>query len=126
MTRKRIRQLVAETQRRMLCEHWNVTLVFDAPRNGGTAEAATAWAFQFDQADLILFNGWKAWDEDKARHVLTHEFGHLLMRDLQVAIRDQQEFMDEDAWDQFWARFNHEQEGLVDRYATIICNGRKP
>lgn len=111
-------QLVASLQERMLLPHWRVEILFDCEKVDGS-DARIRWSFQYDEAVLELCVGWRAWSEGKARRILAHEFGHLLARDLQVAVLDQEDPLG-DGWDQFFRRYTHELEGLIERFAAIV------
>lgn len=103
----------------MLLPHWRIEVLFDVDPPEPGVNAQIRWAFQYDQAVLEVCAGWRSWSGGKVRRIIAHEFGHLIARDLQVAVLDQEDVLG-DGWDQFFRRYTHEIEGVVERYATII------
>jgi hypothetical protein len=112
--------MLDEMQERFGLGGWHIEIDFDHPLKGGTEAQITRPAY-YDTGRLQLARKWAQWDEAKLRHLLAHELGHLLTRDLEEAVMDLKDFFTaQSTWQMFHKRYLQEIEGVVDRYASVI------
>ena len=103
----------------MLLDHWRVEVSWLTAASEG-ADATTWRSDGYDEALLFFAPGWRKFSAGRMRHLIVHELGHLIVRDLDRAVESLKDEIPGEAWNLHYERYLHEVEGIVDRYATIL------
>jgi hypothetical protein len=117
-----VERLLAEWQRRLGLERWQIVVDWDEPTDEAEALAEIEAESPYDYARLRLSPDWSHWDRRWLNLTLVHELCHLLVRELWPAVESVEEFVPVPAWRVFRARFEHVEEQLVDRLATLYVD----
>ena len=119
MTKREIERLVSDWQKRLKLEHWSIKVDWSrSPRED--AYATTHRRIKYDIAEIYFDSEYRTWSKDFAEQLVVHELLHLTTRDLDQVIGDLEDLLRLESFKLVEKRYDHEIEGVVDRFATIV------
>jgi hypothetical protein len=121
-TAKEVERVLAEWQRRLGLDRWDIEVAWTEPLNAEEAFAEIEAQNPYDVAVLRLSRAWPEWDRRLLNATIAHELCHLLIRDLWLAAESVESFAPAEAWRVFKSRWEHHEEQSVDRLARMLVD----
>ena len=119
-----IEEIVAAWQARLGLSHWKITVDWQNPAPPGDDGSETLADINrtsvYEYATIRVGPSWETWDRRWANLTLVHELCHMLVCEVWPAVEPVEEFVPAAAWSMVKARFDHVEEQLVDRLASML------
>ena len=119
---KEVEQILAEWQRRLGLDRWEIEVAWTEPVDEEDSLAEIEPHNPYEVAVLRLCCSWSGWDRRTLNTIIAHELCHLVIRDLWLAAESVESFAPAEAWRVFKARWDHHEEQAVDRLARMLVN----
>ena len=119
MTKRRLRAIVNEWQRRLRLQNWEITLHW-----GGLTDdyALIKVSADYENANLRFRQDFPGWTEEFANETVVHELLHIFERGVAQATESLEEVLEPTAYKLFAHRYSHEAENWVDRLSIILVD----
>lgn len=119
MTPAYLRRCVKTWQKRLALDHFALEIELDEPPEEADSLASMSISDQYDIAYIRFRGDWPEHDVEMLNRLVVHELLHIVFRDIDSSVHSLlcSGFMGRDA-QHLWAdRFNHAEEGAIDRLA---------
>jgi hypothetical protein len=123
LSRSAVELLVATWQQRLQLTHWVVKLDWESLLDPAVDRAMITRDNPYDVATLQLASTWPSWTNRELTLIVVHELVHLVTRDMEEAAEVVEPLLGESGKTLWSARWTHELEAVVDKFATLIVNG---
>lgn len=107
---------------RLRLSHWDIAIDWKkSAEDDNLAEHHTSDTYDISTIRVAL-GSFRDWGAEETNRTIVHELVHILLRDLDVAVRSVEQPLRAGLFDLFLNRFEHETEGAVERIARALID----